>query len=221
MFEYDEGGSLCSIIDNGLIDALCTAVESRSAEGGDHVMRIKGYTRILLDQVNDVYEMQLSQEEKEIAYSASALHDIGKIAIPDSILLKPGRFTHDEFAVMKNHPELGCKIINSIRGFEDKRFLDCCYIICRYHHERYDGAGYPDGLVGEDIPLVAQIVSLADVYEALISKRSYRQSFSAEDAYNMIINGECGAFSPNLLECLRRAKEQMEAFASQPLSDII
>lgn len=206
-----------SVIDNGIIDALSAVIESRSAEGGEHSARIKGYTRILLEQVNDVYETQLSSEEKEIAYAASVLHDVGKIAIPDSVLLKPGRFTRDEFEIMKQHTVLGCKIIESIRGFQDRRFLECCHTICRYHHERYDGKGYPDGLEGEDIPLIAQIVSMADVYEALVSKRSYRQSFTLEKAYEMIVSGECGAFSPNLLECLSRAREQMEAYARQPL----
>ena len=210
-------GRQCLIVASGVIDALCTVLESRSAEVGDHAARIKGYTRLLLEQVNGVYEMQLSAEEQEIACYASVLHDVGKIAIPDNILLKPGRFTREEFEIMKQHTLLGSKIIDSIHGHEDKRFLECCHTICRYHHERYDGKGYPDGLAGEDIPLVAQIVSLADVYEALTSKRSYRQSFSPEKAYEMIVGGECGAFSPNILSCLARAKSQMEEFAHQIL----
>ena len=203
-------------INNGIIDILSTVVESRSAEAGDHVMRIKGYTRILLDQINDVYNMHLSLEEKEIAYSAAAMHDVGKIAIPDSILLKPGRFTPEEYEIMKKHTIFGCELIASMEGIQDQRYYDCCYKICRSHHERYDGKGYPDGLSGEDIPLFAQIVSLADVYDALVSKRCYKKAFSLDKAYEMIVSGECGAFSPKLLECFKRARAQMEAFSQEP-----
>ena len=203
-------------INNGIIDVLSTVVESRSSEAGDHVMRIKGYTRILLDHVNDVYGLHLTREEKEIAYSAAAMHDVGKIAIPDSVLLKPGRFTPEEYDVMKKHTLFGCDLISSMEDFQDKRYYESCYKICRSHHERYDGKGYPDGLAGDDIPLEAQIVSLADVYDALISKRCYKDAFSLDKAYDMIVSGECGTFSPKLLECFKRARKDMEAFSREP-----
>lgn len=203
-------------INNGIVDVLSTVVESRSAEAGDHVMRIKGYTRLLLEQVNDVYGINLTLDEKEIVYSASAMHDVGKIAIPDSVLLKPGRFTPEEFEIMKKHTIYGCDIISSMKDIQDKRYYEYCYNICRYHHERYDGKGYPEGLVGDEIPLMAQIVSLADVYDALINSRCYKKAISLDKAYEMIVNGECGAFSPKLLECFRRARSKMEEFAREP-----
>ena len=203
-------------MNNGIIDVLSTVVESRSVESGDHVMRIKGYTRILLEHVNDVYGLHLTNDEKEVIYSASAMHDVGKIAIPDSVLLKPGRFTPEEYEVMKKHTIFGCDIIASMEDIQDKRYYEYSYAICRHHHERYDGKGYPDGLVGEDIPLAAQIVSLADVYDALVNKRCYKKAFSFEKAHDMIVHGECGTFSPKILECFERAREKMEEFAKEP-----
>lgn len=203
-------------MNNGIIDVLSTVVESRSVESGDHVMRIKGYTGILLEYVNEVYGTNFSADEKAIICSASAMHDVGKIAIPDSILLKPGRFTPEEFEAMKKHTVLGCDIIASMEDIQDKRYYKYSYEICRYHHERYDGKGYPEGLSGEDIPLAAQIVSLADVYDALVNKRCYKKAFSFDKAYEMITKGECGTFSPKLLECFRLARAKMEAFANEP-----
>ena len=141
---------------------------------------------------------------------ASAMHDVGKVAIPDNILLKPGKLTADEFEVMKLHTVKGCEIINTISFMNDKEFFQYCYEICRNHHERYDGRGYPDGLKGEEIPIAAQVVSLADVYDALVSERVYKAAYEPEVAFEMIMNGECGIFSPKLLECFRMAKQEFE-----------
>ena len=203
-------------INNGIIDVLSTVVESRSVESGDHVMRIKGYTKILLQYVNQIYGTDLKPDEMEVIYSASAMHDVGKIAIPDNILLKPGRFTKEEYEIMKKHTVLGCDIIETMEDIQDKRYYDYSYEICRYHHERYDGSGYPEGLKGDEIPLAAQIVSLADVYDALVNERVYKKAFSHEEAYRMITNGECGQFSPKLMQCFDLARLQMEEFASTP-----
>ena len=148
---------------------------------------------------------------------SSALHDVGKIGIPDEILNKPSRLTPEEFEVMKNHSIIGCAILECFKmdigedDSEDLNFYRCCYEICRWHHEKADGKGYPDGLTGDDIPVAAQVVSIADVYDALVSVRVYKGAFAKEDAYNMIVGGECGTFSPKLLECFRKTRSEFEA----------
>lgn len=185
-------------------------------ESGDHINRIKGFTKILLKYVNEMYEdVDYSPETMEVISSAAAMHDVGKIAIPDSILLKPGKLTPEEFNEMKQHTVKGCEILDSMATLQDENYSKYSYEICRYHHERYDGKGYPDGLKGDEIPLAAQIVSVADVYDALISKRVYKDAYSVEEAYQMILNGECGVFSPKLMECFTRAQKEMEEFSYQ------
>lgn len=194
-----------------IIDILGTVVEYRNLESGEHVRRVKSFTRILAWQLMKEYpEYGLDEKQVERIASASALHDVGKIAIPDAILLKPGRLTADEFEFMKSHTLRGCDILNNITGAWDEDYGKVCYEICRSHHERYDGKGYPDGLVGEEIPISAQIVSIADVYDALVSERVYKSAYTKEEAFHMIISGECGVFSPKLLECLRKSKKEFE-----------
>ncbi len=194
-----------------IIDVLSNIIESRNFESGEHVLRVKGYTRILADELKNNYpEYGLRDEDVEIITNASALHDIGKIAIRDDILLKPGRLTDDEFEVMKTHTVLGSQILEKIKNVWEVEYEDCCYAICRHHHERYDGKGYPDGLKGEDIPIAAQIVSIADVYDALVHERCYKEALSDEEALLMILNGECGTFSPKLLRCLENRKADFE-----------
>ena len=140
---------------------------------------------------------------------ASAMHDIGKITVPDTILLKPGRLTRDEFEVMKSHTTRGCDIIRMLSDIQDKDYFEYSYDICRHHHEKYDGNGYPDGLKGEDISIAAQLTGLADVYDALISERVYKAAYSMDKAFGMIVNGECGVFNPKLINCFRQAKLEM------------
>ena len=152
----------------------------------------------------------ITKEQAALIVNASALHDIGKIAIPDSILLKPGRLNEEEFAEMKKHTIYGCELLEKFKQ-EDNEFYQYCYDICRYHHERYDGNGYPDQLKGDEIPIWAQIVSVVDVYDALVSKRVYKDPFAVEEAARMIIDGECGIFSPEMLDCFRLAKEELFA----------
>lgn len=203
-------------INNDIIDILSTVVEFRSVESGDHIQRIKGFTKIMLKYVNEMYdEVNYTPELIDVISSASAMHDIGKVAIPDSILLKPGKLTAEEFEEMKTHTTRGCDILKSMENLQDERYYKYSYEICRYHHERFDGRGYPDGLKGDDIPLEAQIVSVADVYDALISKRVYKDAYSLDEAYQMILNGECGVFSPRLMECFKCAKEEMERFSRE------
>ncbi len=203
-------------INNDIIDILSTVVEFRSVESGDHIQRIKGFTKIMLKYVNQVYnDVDYSAEEIDVISSASAMHDIGKIAIPDGILLKPGKLTPEEFDEMKKHTTKGCDILVTMENLQDEKYYKYCYDICRHHHERYDGRGYPDGLKGDEISLEAQIVSVADVYDALISKRVYKDAYSLGEAYDMILNGECGVFSPKLMECFKLAREEMEAFSKE------
>lgn len=190
-----------------MIDALSSVVEFRSAETGEHVRRIKYFTRIMLKYLAKYFPKYglTSNQIDEIA-RASALHDIGKIGIPDSILLKPGRLTPEEFEIMKTHTTIGCDILENFRENQSREFYRYCYDICRYHHERWDGNGYPDHLVGDEIPISAQIVAIADVYDALVSPRVYKSVYANNIAFDMIMNGECGQFSPDVLECFELAK---------------
>lgn len=190
-----------------LVNALSSVVEFRSMESGEHIKRVKYFTRIFLTYLMKYYpEYHLKKEQVSMIVNASALHDIGKIAIPDDILLKPGKLTKDEFALMKKHTIKGCEILEKFKQ-EDSEFYRFCYDIVRFHHERYDGKGYPDGLVGEDTPIWAQVVAIVDVYDALVSKRVYKTPYASDVAVNMIMKGECGAFSPKILDCFQMAKD--------------
>jgi putative two-component system response regulator len=146
---------------------------------------------------------------------ASPLHDVGKIAISDTILLKPGKLTKEEFELMKMHTTKGYDIIMKIFDDEDKKYKMYCSSIARYHHEKYDGRGYPEGIAGDDIPICAQIVSLADAYDALLSKRCYKDAYSYDTAFDMIMNGECGAYNPKLLACFKSVKSELEKHADR------
>ena len=201
-----------------IIDILGSVVESRDLESGEHISRVKGYTKILATEMMKRYkEYGLTPEKIQLITSASALHDVGKIAIPDSILLKPGRFTDEEFAIMKQHSSKGYELIQKVKKVWDKEYAEICSEIARYHHERYDGRGYPDGLKGEEIPIAAQIVSLADVYDALVSERCYKAAYSKDEAFHMIQEGKCGVFSPKLLDCFARARAKFEKMADKQM----
>ncbi|MGG7178422.1 HD-GYP domain-containing protein [Clostridium paraputrificum] len=189
-------------INNNMIDILGTIIEYRDMESGKHIKRIRYFTYELLKVISEKYpEYELTDELIEMISSAATMHDIGKIAIPDSILLKPGKLTKEEFEIMKTHSIKGCEILNLLDKIEDNEYLNYCYDICHYHHEKWDGNGYPKGLKGDEIPLCAQVVSIADCYDALTTKRSYKKAFSHEKAVNMIMKDECGVFSPRLKEC--------------------
>lgn len=194
-----------------IIEILGTVVEYRDFESGEHINRVKGYTWILAQRLAKEYpEYGLDQHRIEIIVSASALHDVGKIAIPDNILLKPGKLTNEEFACMKTHTTRGGEILQNIRNAWDEEYGEISYQICRHHHEKFDGRGYPDGLVGDEIPIAAQIVSIADVYDALVNVRVYKGAFPKEEAFRMIMEGECGKFNPKLLECFRIERKAFE-----------
>ena len=188
-----------------VIDTLSTTVEFRSFESGEHIKRIRVLTHVLLEQASHHYP--LSAEQIEAISNASAVHDIGKIAIPDAILLKPGPLTPEEFEVMKSHTVRGCEILMSLKNTQDIEYFTYCYEICRHHHERWDGRGYPDGLKGDGIPIWAQATSIADVYDALTSKRVYKDAYSHDTAVQMIVNGECGSFNPTLLQCFLEVQD--------------
>ena len=192
-----------------VIDALSTTVEFRSSESGEHIKRIRGLTKIFLEAILEYYpnDYPLTSEEISIISSASAMHDIGKIAIPDSILLKPGPLTPEEFEIMKTHTIRGCEILSSIAYSQDQDYYKFSYEICRHHHERWDGRGYPDGLKGDEISIWAQAASLADVYDALINKRVYKPAFPHDQAVDMIVKGECGNFNPKLLDCFDKRRD--------------
>lgn len=191
-----------------MIDALSSVVEFRSAETGEHIRRVKYFTRVLLKYLHKYFpKYGLTKEQMDEIARASALHDIGKIGIPDAILLKPGRLTPAEHDVIKTHTTIGCEILEKFRENQAEDFFQYAYEICRWHHERWDGGGYPDHLVGDQIPISAQIVAIADVYDALVSKRVYKSAYANSSAYDMIMNGECGQFSPDILECFSLAKE--------------
>ena len=196
--------------DNMLIDILSHIVEFRNTESGLHVLHMKQLTELLLSELLQKTDMyHLDAAKRDLIVTASALHDIGKIAIPEEILNKPGRLTKEEFEIMKTHTTIGSEMLDKIEGYGDEPLVRTAYAICRWHHERYDGRGYPDGLVGEQIPISAQIVALADVYDALVSERSYKKAFSHETAVQMILNGECGTFNPLVLDCLRSAADKI------------
>lgn len=193
-----------------ITDVLGSVVESRNMEGSLHIKRVKEFTEIIgMQFMKDNPEYSLTKEKVKLIALASSLHDIGKISIPDSILFKPDKLTEDEFDYIKSHPARGCEILEEIDKIWDKEYAKICYEICRYHHERYDGKGYPEGLKGDEIPVSAQLVSIADAYEVLTSERIYKAAYSSEEAFSMIMRGECGVFSPKLLESFRKCKKSL------------
>ena len=186
-----------------LVGVLSQIVEFRNGESGSHVRHIRVITETLLHRLMELTDRyELTPEQQDNIALASALHDIGKIGIDEAILNKPGKLTAEEFAVIKTHSMLGAEMLQKTKSFADQPLLQTAYEIARWHHERWDGKGYPDGLKGDDIPISAQLVSMADVYDALTSERCYKKAFPHETAVQMITNGECGAFNPLLLQCL-------------------
>ena len=215
-----------------MINILSHIVEFRNGESGLHVLHIQTITEMLLRQLvqkeNNRYA--LSKEQIRMITTASALHDIGKISVPDEILNKPGRLTAEEFAVIKGHSMAGANMLSELPlDQKEEPLVKTAYEICRWHHERYDGGGYPDGLKGEEIPVSAQVVALADVYDALTSERCYKDAYSHEKAIEMILAGQCGAFNPLMLECLldissslkkKMGYKSKERYEQTDLSDI-
>ena len=194
-----------------LVGVLSHIVEFRNGESGLHVRHIRIITELLLRRLLEISSRySITAEQQDMIPLASALHDIGKIGIDEKILNKPGKLTPEEFEVIKTHSMLGAKMLHDLDGFAEQPLLQTAYEIARWHHERWDGRGYPDGLKGDEIPISAQLVSLADVYDALTSERCYKKAFSHERAVQMIQNGECGAFNPLLLQCLTNIQSDLK-----------
>lgn len=207
--ELDEKRKELESLNRALIETLATAIEFRDCESGDHVRRIYDFTLFFLNRMEFSRDMDPVQKE-EIA-TAAILHDVGKIAIPDSILNKPGRLTNEEFEIMKSHTVQGCELLERIPEITHHPIYKYAYDICRHHHERWDGRGYPDGLAGEEISPWSQIVALADVYDALTTDRVYKKAYTHEESLQMILNGECGQFNPKLMDTLRDLSGEIKA----------
>lgn len=210
----DEQAEILRSSNDAMVNVLSSIIEYRSVESGQHILRIRHFTKLLLEELKQACpEYGLTEEIISIISSASALHDIGKIAIPDSILMKPGKLTEEERRIMQTHATTGCRILESLQDMANREYLRYAHNICHYHHERWDGSGYPDGLSGDAIPICAQVVGLADAYDALTNKRVYKDAYDYTTAVNMILNGECGIFSPKLLECFKHILPQFAALA--------
>lgn len=207
-------------VNDSVIEMLGTIVEYRNLENRGHTKKISGFTEILANHMMKSYpEYGLTPEKIKVIVATSVLHDIGKILIKDSVLLKPGKLTPEEKEYVRSHPLRGYEIADNITEEWGEEYQKYCREIVRSHHERYDGNGYPDGLKGDEIPISAQLVSIADCYESLISETPYKNALSYEEAFNKIMQGEKGVFSPKLLECFRRAKKEFEACAEKYRSD--
>ncbi len=193
----------------GLIESLATAIEFRSDESGSHVRRIRHITLELLKKTK--MGEGLNEKEIELIGVAAITHDVGKIAIPDSILNKPGRLTTEEMEIMKSHTSKGAELLSSIQQLRNNEMYPYAYDIAMHHHERWDGNGYPHGLKGDEISIWSQVVSIADVYDALVSKRCYKSPFTFDQAVEMIVSGQCGAFSPLLLRCFLEIEDGLRA----------
>lgn len=200
-------------LNQGMIKSLATAIEFRDGESGEHVQRIHDITGFLL-RCTELGE-GLQEEDIEQIALASIMHDVGKIAIPDAILNKPGRLTPEEFEIMKTHTIQGAQLLQRIPQLHDSKSYQYAYDIARHHHERWDGKGYPDGLKGDEITIWAQVVSLADVYDALTCKRVYKNAFPREKVLQMIRDGECGQFNPKLLDCFFSVEKRLSELYNQ------
>ena len=194
-----------------MVEVLSQIMEFRNGESGLHVVHINTLTRLFLERlVENTDAYNLTPDDCYLISTASAFHDIGKVGIDESILNKPGKLTKEEFETMKEHTLIGASMLDKLEHYKDEKMIKIAYQICRWHHERCDGKGYPDGLIGEQIPIAAQVVSVADVYDALVSKRVYKDAYSHEQAMKMILNGECGAFNPLLMEVLVEIQDKIK-----------
>lgn len=197
-------------VNRSVIATLAALVEFRDCESGEHVRRMSTLTWLLMSEVSERYpEYHLPAAEIDKIGMSAVLHDVGKISIPDQILNKPGPLTAEEFAIMKGHTIRGCEILQKIPDLLDEGTYIYSYDICRHHHERWDGRGYPDGLAGDEVSIWSQVAAVADVYDALTSDRVYKRAYSHEVAVQMIFNGECGAFNPKVLEAFRQSEDRI------------
>lgn len=198
-------------INHSLITLFSDIIETRNQESGSHTLNIQVIANLLLNalvRITDKYP--LSQTDISMISTMASLHDIGKIRIPEAILNKPGKLTPEEWVIMKTHTTEGDAILGNPMLDQNNKFIQIARSICRHHHEKYDGKGYPDGLKGDEIPIAAQVVSVADVYDALTSERCYKPAHTHEQALAMIQNGECGVFNPVLMDCLLMVAPQLK-----------
>ena len=214
--QVDDLSHMLDAVSDSIVNTLATVTEFRSVESGQHVIRIRKFARILLAAMADLYpDYGLTDRKIDMIASASVLHDIGKVQIPDHILNKPGKLTKEEFEIMKSHTTAGAEIIRTMNGVMDEEYLRYAYNISRYHHERWDGRGYPDGLQQHTIPICAQAVALCDVYDALTTPRVYKDAFPHETAVRMIIGGECGQFNPEIIRAFGVVVDQFRDCAKE------
>ena len=213
VYEKEENSSI-------MIRILSNVLGFRNSESSEHILHIRTATEMMLRKLvktTDVYH--LTETDIAMITTASSLHDIGKIGIPEGILNKPGRLTDEEFKIMKTHSEIGASLIRDMNFSESKPLIHTAWEICRWHHERWDGKGYPDGLKGEEIPISAQVVSIVDVYDALTSERCYKKAFDHDIAVKMILEGQCGQFNPILLKCLKELSLQFSKMFTNETDD--
>ena len=213
VYEKEENSSIMNRI-------LSNVLGFRNSESSEHILHIRTATEMMLRKLvktTDVYH--LTETDIAMITTASSLHDIGKIGIPEGILNKPGRLTDEEFKIMKTHSEIGASLIRDMNFSESKPLIHTAWEICRWHHERWDGKGYPDGLKGEEIPISAQVVSIVDVYDALTSERCYKKAFDHDTAVKMILEGQCGQFNPILLKCLKELSLQFSKMFTNETDD--
>lgn len=195
-----------------MVDILSSIVEFRNGESGTHIVLIRRLTELLLKELRQKGKFDLSDADILRISLAAAIHDIGKIAISSEILDKCGKLTREEFSVMKDHTLIGANMIKELPVDQEEPLVKIAYGVCRWHHERYDGSGYPDGLSGDDIPISAQVVGLADVYSTMTADRIYKKALSHDEVIKMLLEGKCGAFHPVLLECLESIADRIVTF---------
>lgn len=199
-----------------MVDIICNILEHHYPEFDENTQAVREITRIIGRKVQAHYpEYKLTDGDVEAIAELAALRDIGKLLISDHVLFKPARLTKEEKEYMKSHTAKGCEIMNMMKGIQPLDYHKKSMEICRYHHERYDGKGYPEGLKGDEIPISAQIVSVVDAYHALASERIYKRAYPKEEAYYMVLGGECGIFSPKIMECFRMSRKEIEAIGEE------
>lgn len=204
---------------NKMIELIGSLTELRNVENHQHVQRMKGLVKIMAKKMQEMYpEYNLTFEMVNDIVTACSIHDLGKVAIKDEVLLKPGRFTDEEYEYMKSHTLRGIDLLNEVQGAWSDEFDKIARQVVRSHHEKYDGGGYPDGLKGDEIPISAQLVSIADTYDALVNDRVYKKAFPKDVAYNMIITGDCGIFPPKIIECFKACRVDWEAWENKEIS---
>ena len=214
--KVDDLYAMLNSVNSSIVNTLAAVTEFRSLESGQHVIRIRKFAKILLRAMAELYpDYALTERKIDMIASASVLHDVGKVQIPDHILNKPGKLTKEEFEIMKTHTSAGAEILRTMSDVLDEEYMRYAYNICRYHHERWDGKGYPDGLRQHTIPICAQVVALCDVYDALTTPRVYKDAFSHEQAVRMIIDGECGQFNPEIIRAFGTVLDKFRTCAKE------